>query len=505
MAPKDITVTAVPETQVDPTRPRRSLSLSADSRAVALAMVVSDILALLLAFAIGTVLSDELRDVLTGDATGYGPFGPRTDIFPALVSLMIAVFAFGRLYRRDGWEAEEIKRLVIGIALVALFDAVLAFMSKDHFSRLWFVTTWPLAMIMVVTFRMGVRSLPWAESALTSHIVLIGSGKPPAEFLYELRESRSGPISLVGTLPLGAMPTLSLNDMHAWLADQAAGEGVDASQIQVVIAPAPEEAHAARLLTEKLATMQQPFLVSVSYDGLARTGLVMHKIIGADMVLAGVNSPRQEWLGRMIKRSMDLAITGLGMILIAPVMVVIAVLIKLEDGGPAFFSQPRVGKGHTRFNCLKFRSMRVDAQERLEELLATNPTAKAEWDVHQKLSDDPRITRIGRFVRQTSLDELPQLINVLKGDMSLVGPRPIIAPEVPGYGSDAAYYESPEFRHYVRCLPGITGLWQVSGRHSTSHIERIRLDRWYSRNQSPWLDLVIVMKTFQAVLGRQGG
>ncbi|MEM7441326.1 MAG: exopolysaccharide biosynthesis polyprenyl glycosylphosphotransferase [Pseudomonadota bacterium] len=505
MVRKDIVGDGFSEPVAEATQSRRFVFLSADSRAVALAMVVSDILALLLAFIIGTVLSDVLRDVLTSDATDYGLFGPRTNVFPALMGLMVAVFAFGGLYRRDGWEAEEIRHLVTGIAVVALFDAVLAFMTKDHFSRLWFVTAWPLVMILVVTCRMGARSLSWAKSALTSHIVLIGSGKPSAEFLYELRESRSGPINFVATLPLGAVPTLSLNDMHAWLVDQAKDEGIDASQIQVVIAPAPEEAHAARLLTEKLAAMQQPFLVSVSYDGLARTGLVMHKIVGADMVLAGVNPPRQEWFGRVIKRTMDLVLTGVGMILIAPVMMVIAVLIKLEDGGPVFFSQPRVGKGRARFNCLKFRSMRVDAKERLEELLANDPAARAEWEGRQKLKNDPRITRIGNFLRETSLDELPQLLNILRGDMSLVGPRPIVGPEISTAGSDYTYYESPEFRHYVRCVPGLTGLWQVAGRHRTSLKERIRLDRWYARNQSTWLDLMIVLKTFRAVIGRQGG
>lgn len=501
MAPKDIA-----DLNFGTAAPRaRFFSLPNNGRAVALLMVAFDILALVLAFIIGATISDPLREILTGETANYGVFGPRTNILPALLGLMVAVFAFGGLYKRDGWEAEEIKRLIAGIALIALFDAALAFITKDHFSRLWFVIAWPLAMVFVVSFRMSLRSLPWARDAMTSHIVLIGGGKRPDDFLYELRESRSGPINLVATLPLGAMPTLTLNDMSDWLAEQAAREGIGPAKLQVVLVPAPEEAQAARILTERLSSMRQPFLVTVSYDGLARQGLTLHKIIGSDMVLAGVTPPWNKWSARAMKRGMDLILTGLGMVIIAPVMLVIAVLIKLEDGGPIFFSQPRVGKDSKRFGCLKFRSMHVDAQARLAELLEESPAARAEWETHQKLANDPRITRVGRFLRDLSLDELPQLINVLKGDMSLVGPRPIIGPEIPGYESDAAYYEGTEIRHYLRCVPGITGLWQVSGRHRTSHTERVRLDRWYARNSSIWLDLAILFKTFRVVIARSGG
>ena len=502
MAPKDVSgltfdIQTAPE--------RRALRPPRSDRFIAALMVATDILALALAFVIGTALSYPLHEMLTGSAAGYGLFGPRAEVMPALMGLMVAVFGFRGLYQRDGWEAEEIRCLALGVAVVALFDAALAWMTQDHFSWIWFALTWPLAVVMIVALRMWMRVVPWVQKAMTSYVVVMGSGIRSEDFLYQLRESRSGPIRLVATLPLGAIQTLSLNDLSDWLADQAAHEGIDQSQIQVVLTPAPEEATAARVLTERLSSLRQPFLVTVSYDGLARRGLTMHKIIGADLVLAGVTPTGDDWAGRVAKRAMDLLLTGFGMIVIAPVMMTIAVLIKLEDGGPVFFRQRRVGRSHRRFDCLKFRSMRTDAEERLTELLATDPAAKAEWDKYQKLTDDPRITRIGRFLRATSLDELPQLINVLRGDMSLVGPRPIIGPEIKGYDSDASYYNSAQFRHYARCVPGITGLWQVSGRHKTSHSERVRLDRWYARNWSIWLDLAILFKTTKIVLNRSGG
>jgi UDP-galactose-lipid carrier transferase len=163
---------------------------------------------------------------------------------------------------------------------------------------------------------------------------------------------------------------------------------------------------------------------------------------------------------------------------------------------PIFYSHTRIGAGASRFGCLKFRSMRSDADMVLQRLLHTDPAARAEWARTQKLRQDPRITRIGRILRSTSLDELPQLINVLRLEMSLVGPRPIVASELHHYGEDIAYY--------YETRPGMTGLWQVSGRTGTSYERRVQLDSWYVRNWSIWQDLAIMVQTVPAVLKRRG-
>jgi undecaprenyl-phosphate galactose phosphotransferase len=207
--------------------------------------------------------------------------------------------------------------------------------------------------------------------------------------------------------------------------------------------------------------------------------------------------------GFAAKRVLDILAAGSLLLLLSPFFLIAVVLIRL-DGGPALFGQMRVGRDGRRFRCLKFRSMCIDAQARLAAILDSDPDARAEWETHQKLRRDPRVTRIGRFLRETSLDELPQLLNVLWGDMSLVGPRPIMAPEVPGYEGDQAYYHGPSFPLYAACTPGITGLWQVSGRTDTTHDERIRLDGWYARNWSFWLDLVILLRTVRVILNRSG-
>jgi len=216
-----------------------------------------------------------------------------------------------------------------------------------------------------------------------------------------------------------------------------------------------------------------------------------------------IGSPLAAPANRVLKRAADLVIGAAALVLLAPLMGLIWALLRIE-GGPALYVQSRVGQGGARFRCLKFRTMRPDAEARLAEVLAACPAARAEWRRCQKLSDDPRITPVGRLLRRSSLDELPQLLNVLRGEMSLVGPRPIIAPEVPGYAGDRAYFASPDFRDYARCRPGITGLWQVAARHRQSYDQRIRLDRRYVRGWSFWLDLTILWRTLGVVFRRTG-
>ena len=196
------------------------------------------------------------------------------------------------------------------------------------------------------------------------------------------------------------------------------------------------------------------------------------------------------------KRALDVIGAGLGLVLLSPFFLVVALLVR-ADGGPAFFAHQRVGRGGKLFGCLKFRSMVIDSQARLEALLATDPAARAEWEATRKLKNDPRITRIGRFLRSTSLDELPQLINVLRGEMSLVGPRPVQEAEIDRYyGASAA--------HYMAVRPGITGLWQVSGRSETSYESRVALDVSYVSRPSMLADLSILLRTPVAVMSRRG-
>ena len=201
---------------------------------------------------------------------------------------------------------------------------------------------------------------------------------------------------------------------------------------------------------------------------------------------------QQSRFGRSIKRSGDvlfsLAVISLG----SPVFLLLALLVKLSSPGPVFYVQRRVGRDYRHFGCIKFRTMRADADDILANLLVKSASMKAEFERDFKIRKDPRITPIGRFLRRSSLDELPQFLNVLRGEMSLVGPRPIVDKELERYG---------EFMHEVASVrPGLTGLWQVSGRNNLSYAKRVRLDLAYARGRSFMLDLAIILRTFGVLL-----
>lgn len=230
---------------------------------------------------------------------------------------------------------------------------------------------------------------------------------------------------------------------------------------------------------------------SLAYDGLSNFG-------------KGVQSSfcDSKW-GRVrlsayhiMKRSIDLTFGLTALLVLSPLLLIIAAIIKLSDGGPVLFGQERVGWMGKRFVCLKFRSMVLDAQSMLEQHLANNATAREEWKERQKLEKDPRITRLGGFLRRSSLDELPQLLNIILGDMSLVGPRPITTSELDRYGERVGYY--------LAVKPGLTGLWQISGRSNCTYAERVDLDVSYAVKHSLLLDFLIILKTVPAVIFRRG-
>jgi lipopolysaccharide/colanic/teichoic acid biosynthesis glycosyltransferase len=195
-------------------------------------------------------------------------------------------------------------------------------------------------------------------------------------------------------------------------------------------------------------------------------------------------------------RALDVLFSLTAIVFFFPVLLMVGLMVRGQDGGPVFFGQTRIGLGGRNFTCYKFRSMLVDAQARLKHLLATDASARAEWARDHKLKNDPRITGFGRFIRKTSLDEFPQLWNVLRGDMSLVGPRPIVQDEVHRYGRT--------FLRYAAVRPGITGLWQVSGRNNVSYSRRVALDRLFCRRRSVGLYLYIVFATVPVMLFQRG-
>ena len=214
---------------------------------------------------------------------------------------------------------------------------------------------------------------------------------------------------------------------------------------------------------------------------------IAHRLLRAEQLIE-----LQSRRSRVIKRSGDIVFSLLVLSLGSPVFLALALLVKFSSRGPVFYVQQRVGRDYKSFGCIKFRTMRRDADRILSRLLSESPDLQEEFRNDFKLRNDPRITRLGRFLRRSSLDELPQFLNVLRGDMSLVGPRPIVRQELPRYGD--------QMEEVLAVRPGLTGLWQVSGRNNLSYDERVALDLRYSRHRSFWMDLTIIIKTVGVIL-----
>ncbi|MBF0517501.1 MAG: exopolysaccharide biosynthesis polyprenyl glycosylphosphotransferase, partial [Nitrospirae bacterium] len=250
-----------------------------------------------------------------------------------------------------------------------------------------------------------------------------------------------------------------------------------------------------RLAYEVQQKVKNTLIVPNLY-GIALLNTELLHLFYEEIFLLKVKNNLKSTSNRIIKRAFDLTVGIVLLPFLLLLMAVIGIITKLTSPGPVIYKQQRIGIGGRSFNCYKFRTMVEDSERILNELLQSNRDMKDEWDRHWKLSNDPRITPIGMFLRKTSLDELPQIINVLKGEMSLVGPRPYLQREM--------YAIADDIEDITKVPPGITGLWQVSGRSSTTYEHRIRLDIWYMMNWSLGLDLYILLRTIKVVLFMKG-
>jgi undecaprenyl-phosphate galactose phosphotransferase len=256
----------------------------------------------------------------------------------------------------------------------------------------------------------------------------------------------------------------------------------------------------AKKLSSIIVNIQQhvkELIIVPEINGVSPLNTETFHVYDLDLLMLKVNNNVRSTFNQFAKRSFDIVVSILLLPIILPVIGVLAYFIKKESPGDVFYAHNRIGKDGAVVPVLKFRSMYSDSKERLEQLLASDPEIKKEWETNYKLKNDPRVTKIGDLIRKTSLDELPQIFNVLKGEMSLVGPRPVVEEELNKY-----YKESAEYYKMVK--PGITGFWQVSGRSDTDYDFRVKVDTWYVYNWSLWLDIMVLIKTVRVVLLREG-
>ena len=416
--------------------------------------------------------------------------------FPAMYILFLSL---KQLYTRRMPFYKETEQIfyacLYGIAAIVF----LLYASKiaASTSRLFVVLFGVLAFLFLIIARYLAKKYLLKHRLLQTPVLIIGAGKTAALLARAMTRDIGMAYRIVGLLE-DKKPEPGILETFPVLGTFAEAEKVieeTGVRHAFIAAPGmPQEDLAA--LIYRVQPLVKNLGVIPNLVGVAMGSVEIERLYDERLVMLRLKNNLARPMNRFLKTAFDYIVTILGTIAVSPILLFIALWIYKDSPGPVLFRHTRIGKDGKPFACYKFRSMCVDAKERLETLLETDPAAREEWERDFKLKNDPRITKSGAFLRKTSLDELPQIFNVLKGEMSLVGPRPIIAEELPRYG---------EFKEdYLMVRPGITGMWQVSGRSDIDYEERVRLDSWYVRNWNLWLDIVLLFKTFYVVLARKG-
>lgn len=472
----------------------------------ALVLFLADCAAVLLACILGFGLRLAASNTAAMRPVLYAQLLPWLALFP-LLYLSLSLYP-GTFLRRP----EELKRQCVATAAGFMGLAFFIFLSKsgDSYSRVALLLSWLFSMFTVPFFRYSVRRyctrFPWwalpcvmfgSQSrlpALCSNLSKAkGQGLRPAVLVLDNEDPLPDISGCLGPDDTVAVERVPLNDPKR--AMEAVGD----------IARRYAKAYAIVSFDSSSTEKRQAWLdvidrcfqriVIIPDISVGDRVWVMAATIGrlsGIMLRQNLLDPRR----MMLKRGIDLFLALVSGVFGSPLLFALALAVRFDSKGPALFRHKRIGRNGRHFTVYKFRTMAVNSAEILERHLAADPEARREWEETQKLKNDPRITRVGRFLRKTSLDELPQLINVLKGDMSMVGPRPIVDEEIGRYGRD--------FELYTRVRPGITGLWQISGRNDISYDDRVWLDRHYVCNWSVWLDILIIARTVPEVLHCSG-
>ena len=398
-------------------------------------------------------------------------------------------YSRGKLFWSQVTEAIQAVAYAVAMTTVALFA------TKEDFSRPWLVSFWLLVILILPIFRLLSTKYLINKGIWFRNAVVIGDGENARSAAAALESDKYLGFKVVGFIRKTHTAIAGQNYEMRRVASQHLTGHPGEIEFVVFAFDTADEFTIHRNEIEDLMAKSSSVVLAPPLAGLPMHEAEVLSVFKHDAVLLRLHNNLKKPWSLVLKRAFDLITCGIVTLLISPLLIIITLLVARNGGNP-IFAHTRIGKNGKSFSCYKFRTMVPDADEKLAQLLLTNPELKLEWDTTFKLKNDVRVTPIGRFLRSTSLDELPQLWNVVKGDMSLVGPRPIVKEEIARYGDDFVYFSSTK--------PGITGLWQISGRSDLGYAERIRLDKWYIRNWSVWQDVVILLKSIPIVLSKRG-
>lgn len=439
---------------------------------------------------------------LVSDINSYLPFDEvKERLFIHLGLTIFGIFWFWiRLrhytYRKPFWF--ELKEILRTLAILAVIELSVVAFSKLYLSRYLWITTWGFTLIIVPLGRILLKTWLIKSKRYLKRTIIIGGGENAVDAYYALKSEPY--LGLDVKYFLSSHPSDNLSELGIPILKDIVDDGiwslVSNPYDQFIIALEEHESVERDYWLRYLSKHHyRSVSVIPSLRGLPLYSTDMSFLFSYDVMLLRINNNLAKRTSRFTKRIADILLSSSALVLFSPLFAYLYVKIK-QDGGKVIYGHQRIGKNGKPFACLKFRTMVEDSDQVLQDLLENDPLAKAEWQQDFKLKNDPRITAIGHFLRQTSLDELPQLWNVLKGEMSLVGPRPVVEEELARYKGDVDYY--------FMAKPGMTGLWQVSGRNDVDYQKRVYFDSWYVKNWSLWNDLVILCKTLSVVIKRSG-
>lgn len=462
-------------------------------------LIGADILTLAIAIVAGWGLAEILKiqffpDLLAIDLSRAKERIPL--LFGLPVVFIILASGFRGHYARFKPYWDEFADLLKIIPIAAGMVIIYLYLTKSHFSRLWFFAAWSLVALLLPLGRLLAKKAMMRAGIWFTPTVVIGTGANAVESAEAVESDPLLGMKVIALLePDKEKPNPDTPYEEIYIGDQPEETLRELGDPYVVLALESRDYDRHAKLLDRLTSSQLNMSIVPPLRGLPLLGSEVSHVFRHEVLLLRVRNNLARRSPQLLKRGFDLFTASFLLLILSPFFALFAWRIS-RDSGDVFFGHTRVGRNGEQFECYKFRTMIQNAQEVLAETLANDEAAREEWEKDFKLKNDPRITPVGAFLRKTSLDELPQLWNVVKGEMSLVGPRPIVQEELVRYGD--------QVNLYLETWPGMTGLWQISGRNDTDYAQRVSLDAWYARNWSLWYDVVILLKTIPALLNRKG-
>ena len=414
--------------------------------------------------------------------------------------IFIAFFSFESLYVHNLPFWDETRDIVKSVSHASITLLAIVTLGKmgDIMSRLVLLNLWVVSVFVFPIFRLWGKKFLYHIGIWRERILVIGAGNAGRLVMEGLQREKHMGYEVVGLLDddkdkkgkiiYGKKVFGGVEEFPELIKEL----GVKTAIIAIPSLP-PEKLS---VLTARVQSTIPNTMIIPDLKGIALLNTDLLHLFAEEIFLMNIRNNLKSATNRFIKRFFDIVFSILAMPILFPAIGIIGIIIRMETPGFAIYAHDRIGKNGKTFRCYKFRTMYKDAEEKLREMLDSSETLRNEWEETWKLKEDPRVTRIGRFLRKSSLDELPQIFNVMKGEMSIIGPRPYLP------------REKADIREHIQVIcsakPGITGLWQVSGRSNTSYRYRVKLDTWYIMNWSLWLDIAIIFKTIRVILKAEG-